>query len=298
MKTLKTIAIPLILFICAAGPSIAAEPKAFASPEAAVDAFIAAIRSYDLKELTGIFGGDSKRLFVSEDSVADKNQRDDFLRRYDESHEIKTQGEARVLVVGSDPWPLPIPLVRSGAGWSFDTNEGIEQIIDRRIGRNELSAIQTVLAVGDAQREYFQADHDGDEILEYAQTFRSSQGHRDGLYWQAGDGEPQSPIGELVADAAAEGYGPSDSAYHGYRYRLLPAQYVVNGNQIAGFAVLAFPVAYGDSGVMTFMLNHDGIVYEKDLGKNTGTEAGKIDSFNPKGWKQVSEKDRAPIPEG
>ena len=296
MKTLKTIAIVLILFIGAAGPSIAAEQKAYASPEAAVDAFIAAIRAYDLDALVEIFGDESKRLFVSEDPVADKNQREDFLRLYDESHELKPQGETRILVVGSDPWPLPIPLVRSKAGWTFDTGEGLEEIIDRRIGRNELSAIQTILAVGDAQREYFQADRDGDDVLEYAQSFRSSEGSKNGLYWQTGDGEPQSPIGEFVAEAAAEGYGPSDSAYHGYHYRLLPTQYVVNGNQIAGFAVLAFPAAYGDSGVMTFLLSHEGVVYEKDLGKNTAAEAAKIESFNPKGWKQVSEKDRTPIP--
>jgi hypothetical protein len=282
--------------------------KAYAVPQAAVDDFVAAIRNYDLEALLAIFGDDSQRLFVSEDPVADKNLREEFLRLYDEKHELTPQGEStRILLVGTGAWPLPVPLVRSREGWMFDTEAGIDEIIDRRIGRNELSAIQTCLAVGDAQREYFRRDHDGDDVLEYAQTFRSSLGLHDGLFWPAAEGEPQSPIGEFVARAAHEGYGPADSTYHGYRYRLLPSQgpaaaggaydYIVRGNQIGGFAVVAFPAAYGDSGVMTFMLSHEGIVYQKDLGKQTDREAQSMRSFNPKGWTKVDERDLRTIPE-
>jgi hypothetical protein len=206
---------------------------------------------------------------------------------------------------------MPIPLVKSSAGWTFDTAAGLDEIINRRIGRNELSAIQTCLAVGDAQREYYRHDRDGDGLLEYAQSFRSSLGLRDGLFWPAAEGEPQSPIGQLVATAAGKGYGPTDTSYQGYRYRLLTSQgpaapggaydYIVRGNQIGGFAVMAIPSAYGDSGIMTFVLSHSGVVYQKDLGENTETEAHNIKSFNPDGWTKVEEKDlqlvaEAPVP--
>ncbi|PYQ66126.1 MAG: hypothetical protein DMF53_04050 [Acidobacteria bacterium] len=177
-----------------------------------------------------------------------------------------------ILAVGNDPWPLPIPLVKAGSGWAFDTAAGIEEVINRRIGRNELSAIQTRLAVGDAQREYYRLDRDGDGILEYAQKFRSTPGKQDGLYWEVKEGEPASPIGEFVATASTEGYGPGSTAYHGYHFRLLTKQssaapggaydYMVQKKQIGGFAVVAFPAAYGDSGIMTFMLSHSGIVHQ------------------------------------
>ena len=307
MNKPATIAFVIASILSTSALAAAEKQKAYAEPQAAVDDFIAAIRDYDLGTLEKIFGEDSRRLFESEDPVADKNLREEFLALYDKSHELEPQGETRILSVGPDAWPLPIPLVKSSAGWRFDTGAGLDEIINRRIGRNELSAIQTCLAVGDAQHEYFRADRDGDDVLEYAQAFRSSQGNHDGLYWQVAEGEPPSPIGELVADAADEGYGPADSTYHGYRYRLLPAQgpaapggaygYVVGDNQIAGFAVVAYPAGYGDSGVMTFMLSHDGIVYQKDLGARTGTQVQNMKSFNPQGWKKVDEKDRAIIPE-
>ena len=307
---LTTIAIvtALILFTSASVASAATKGKAYALPQAAVDDFVAAIRAYDLDALLKIFGDDSKRLFESEDPVADKNMREEFLRLYDEKHELKAEGELkRILLAGNDPWPLPIPLVRSSAGWTFDTEAGIDEIINRRIGRNELSAIQSCLAAGDAQREYFQNDHDGDGVLEYAQAFRSTAGQQDGLYWQASEGEPQSPLGEFAARAADEGYEAANNAYHGYRYRLLTSQsaaapggaydYMVRGNQIGGFAVVAFPAAYGDSGVMTFMMSQEGTVYQKDLGDHTETEVFNMKSFNPSGWKKVDAKDMAIIPD-
>jgi DUF2950 family protein len=298
----------LILFTSASAPAAEPKVKAYASPQAAVDDFVGALRNYDLKALLAIFGNEAQRIFASEDPVADENLRKQFLALYDQKHELQSKGEStRIVLTGDDGWPMPIPLVKSTAGWTFDTAAGIEEIINRRIGRNELSAIQTCLAVGDAQREYFREDHDGDGILEYAQTLRSAPGLQDGLYWPAVTGESLSPLGEFVATAAEEGYGPGDSAYHGYRYRLLTRQgpaapggaydYMVRGNQIGGFAVVAYPAAYGDSGIMTFLLSHAGVVYQKDLGEHTESKALNMESFNPEGWTKVDKKDLAIIPE-
>jgi hypothetical protein len=313
MKTLHAratfaVVATLILFTSAFVAAAAAKQKAYATPEDAVEDFIAAVRNYNLETLVAIFGEESRRVFASEDPVADANQRQEFLRLYDEKHALtRRDDKTQILVAGADPWPFPIPLVKSGAGWTFDTEAGIEEIINRRVGRNELSAIQTCLAAGDAQREYYRRDRDGDGVLEYAQKFRSTVGLRDGLFWPGEEGEPQSPLGEFVATAAAEGYGPASAGYHGYRYRMLTAQgpaapggaydYLVRGDQIGGFAVLAYPEEYGDSGVMTFMVSHDGIVYQKDLGDDTETEANNIKSFNPEGWTKVEKKDLETIPE-
>jgi hypothetical protein len=293
-------------------PAMAAaapQGKVYATPEAAVEAFVGAVRKNDLETLSAVFGEGSERLFASEDPTADQNQRQEFLRNYDERHQIVALDEGtKTLLVGPDSWPLPIPLVKSGTGWAFDTLAGIEEIINRRVGRNELSAIQTCLAIADGQREYFRRDRDGDGILEYARKFRSTVGLQDGLYWHAEEGAPQSPIGELIATATAEGYGAGDTAYHGYRYKLLTAQggatapggaydYLAHDNLIGGFAVLAYPAAYGDSGVMSFLLSHSGVVYQKDLGEDTESEAKKTDSFNPDGWTKVTDQDIRTIPE-
>ena len=301
------IVIALILFISTSMSCTPPKGKAYASPEDAVEDFVGAVRNDDSGELVRVFGRDSKRLFTSEDPVADKNMRQDFLQLYDEKHELQPDGESRrILVVGADSWPMPIPLVKSVAGWTFDTKAGLEEIINRRVGRNELSAIQTCLAVGDAERDYYRDDHDGDNIFEYAQTFRSDPGKKNGLYWAVADGEPQSPIGELVATAQGEGYGKEDTAYHGYRYKILKSQgpaapgggydYMVRDNQIGGFAVVAFPADYDDTGVMTFMMSHEGTVYQKDLGEHTEDEVQKLTSFNPEGWEKVEPKDLEPIP--
>ena len=204
------------------------------------------------------------------DPVADQNVRLDFVQRYDIKHEIvEGRDGSRVLVVGTEGWPFPVPLVKSGSKWQFDTANGIEEIINRRIGRNELTTIQTCLAIGDAQREYYRRDRDGDGILEYAQKVASTVNRRDGLFWAVGDNEPPSPLGELIAAAAAEGYTMESPSYNGYHYRLLRSQgpsapggaydYMARDNQIGGFAVLAFPAIYGDSGIMTFMVSHAGI---------------------------------------
>ena len=302
------IATLLILFLPTLAAAAAPQGKAYTTPEAAVEAFVGAVRGYDLKTLLAILGEESERLFVSEDPTADQNQRQEFLRLYDERQElVSSDAETKVLVVGADSWPLPIPLVKSGTGWAFDAEAGLDEIINRRVGRNELSAIQTCLAVGDAQREYFRRDRDGDGILEYARKFRSTIGLRDGLYWPVEAGDPQSPIGEFVATASDEGYGPEDTAYHGYRYKFLTSQgpaanggaydYLARDNQIGGFAIVAFPASYGDSGIMTFLMSHEGIVYQKDLGENTDREVHNMASFNPEAWAKVDEKDTQPLTE-
>jgi len=285
-----------------------AKQKSFASAEEAVKAAIAAAKSNDDNELLAIFGADAKDLISSGDAVADKARRGRFLKAYDDKNQLVEEREKMVLVIGQQDWPFPIPVVKRGNGWVFDTEQGREEILNRRIGRNELSTIQVMLAVVDAQREYTMKDVDGDGLLEYAQTFRSDPGKKNGLYWETKPGEALSPLGPVVAQARKEGYvagagrkaGDRSIPYHGYYFRLLKAQdrnapggaydYVVKGNMIGGFALVAYPAQYNNSGVMTFIVNHDGVVYEKDLGKNTEKSAQTISRFDPdKTWTKVKE---------
>ena len=207
------------------------------------------------------------------------------------------------LVVGEEEWPFPIPIVKKGESWLFDTKAGKEELLNRRIGRNELNTIQTCLAYVDAQREYAMKDRDGDGLLAYAQKFWSTKGKKDGLYWEAKEGEEQSPLGLGAARAVREGYTPrkpgdKPSPFHGYFYRILKAQgknapggaydYVVKGKMIGGFALVAYPAEYGASGVMTFIVNHDGVVYEKDLGAETAKIASAMTKFDPdQTWKKA-----------
>lgn len=278
----------------------AAPQKSFSSTEEAVKAAITAAKNDDDKELIAIFGPGSTELLHSGDPVADKQRRAAFLKAYDEKNRLLTQGEDTILVVGKDDWPLPIPLVKKGNGWMFDAAKGKEEVLNRRIGQNELNTIQVVLAYVDAQREYAMKDRDGDGLLEYAQSFRSDGGKKNGLYWPAKSGEEQSPLGELAARAVKAGYKAADKPFpfHGYYYRILTAQgkdapggaysYIVKGSMIGGFGLVAYPAEYGNSGVMTFIVNHDGKVFEKDLGKNTATIAAGMKEYNPdKTWKEV-----------
>ena len=289
----------------------AQKAKTYKTPEKAVDAFVAAVRAGDTKTLTSIFGSESQRLFESGDTAADSKLRSQFLELYDQKHSFLTRSDgSKMLQVGSLEWPFPIPIAKSGSSWKFDTAAGLDEIINRRIGRNELSTIQTVLAIGDAQREYYAVDRDGDAILEYAQHFRSTVGLHDGLYWPT-DAQGcfgQSPLGQLVATASEEGYSAASNTYHGYRFKLMSAQgpaaqggaydYVARGNQIGGFAVAAWPADYGDSGIMTFIMNHSGVVYQKDLGADSQSIMEKMAAFDPgDGWTVVSDKDTAPMVE-
>jgi hypothetical protein len=283
------------------------EQKTFKSPEEAAKSLMDAVKSNDTKELLAIFGPAGKEIISSGDQVADKAGIEHFIKDYEEMSRLEKETDKKVtLIVGNREWPFPIPIVKKGETWAFDTMAGKEELLNRRIGRNELNTIQTCLAMVDAQQEYAMKDRDSDKVREYAQKFRSTQGKKDGLYWDAKEGEEQSPLGSLAARAVREGYGgrkPGDkpAPYHGYFYRILKAQgknapggaydYVVNGKMIGGFALVAYPAEYEASGVMTFIVNHDGVVYEKDLGKETGKIASAMTKYDPdKTWKKVEDQ--------
>ncbi len=281
-----------------------AKQKSFKSPEEAVKALVGAVKGNDIKELLMIFGPAGKELFSSGDEVADKAWRDRFVKAYEEMNKLVSENDKKVILhVGNGEWPYPIPVVKEGENWFFDTKAGKEEILNRRIGRNELNAIQVCLAYVDAQREYIMEDRDENKLLEYAQKFVSKKGQKNGLYWEAKEGEEQSPLGPLIAKAAVEGYTGKRplgrrNPYHGYHYKILKAQgknarggeydYVVNGKMIGGFALVAYPDEHGNSGVMTFIVNQDGVVYQSNLGKDTEKIARAMEKFDPdETWKKV-----------
>jgi hypothetical protein len=293
-----------ILIISGPVSAKALKQKTFGSPEAAFKAMVNAMKGCDTGELTVIFGPGGINLVSSGDDVADKTERDNFVRAYDEKNKIETiNGNKSILYVGNNDWPMPIPVVKNGNGWRFDTKAGKEEIIQRRIGRNELNTIQTCQAYVDAQLEYAPGDYDGDGLFEYAQKLLSTPGKKDGLYWETKEGEQKSPLGAFVAVAAREGYFSKDgkskpAPFRGYYYRILKEQgkdapggaysYVANGKMIGGFALVACPALYRNSGVMTFIVNKDGQVYQKDLGRNTAKIAQAIKAYNPdKTWKKA-----------
>jgi hypothetical protein len=281
----------------------AVKQKGFASAEEAVKAAITAVKSNNDKEVLAIFGTEAKDVMFSGDPVSDKQRREKFISAYDQKNTLAKEGDKMVLIVGEKDWPFPIPLVKQGEQWFFDTKAGKEEILNRRIGQNELDTIQTMLAIVDAQREYAMKDRDGDGLHEYAEKSWSDPGKKNGLYWETKEGEEPSPLGELVAQARAEGYSRGGSKskpvpVHGYYFRMLKKQgknapggafdYVVKGNQIGGFAVVAYPATYGNSGVMTFMVNHEGVVYQKDLGRSTEQKTKAMTSFDSdKTWTKV-----------
>ncbi len=296
----------VLLLAAAVNPVSAAngaKQKSFATPEEAVQQLAAAVKVDDAKTLLQILGPGAKALISSGDAVADKKGRERFTKAYSEASKLEKSGDAKmVLSIGKDEWPFPVPLMKDATGWHFDANQGKEEILNRRIGRNERHAIQAALAYVDAQREFYLRNPQGDKLLQYAQKFMSTSGKRDGLYWPAGASEQASPLGPLYAAARAEGYGKNENgkhqAYHGYFYRILKGQgpnarggaydYVAQGRMIGGFALIAYPAEYGNSGVMTFIVNHDGTVYEKDLGPESAGLARKISKFDPdKTWKPL-----------
>ena len=281
-----------------------AKQKNFKSPEEAVKSLVDAVKRDDTKELLAIFGTAGKEIIFSGDEVADRRGRDRFVKAYEEMNELVKEDDKRIILrVGIEDWPFPIPIVKVSENWCFDTREGKEEILNRRIGRNELNAVQVCLAYVDAQREYVLKDRDGDKLLEYAQKFISRKGEKNGLYWEAKEGEPQSPLGPLIAKAAVEGYTGKRpvgkrNPYHGYYYKILKSQgknapggeydYIVKGKMIGGFALVAYPAEYGNSGVITFIVNQDAVVYEKDLGKDTEKIAAAMKKFDPdKTWKKM-----------
>ena len=275
-----------------------AAQREFASAEEAVDALLAATRADDAGGLLAILGPRGAKLIHSGDPIADRDGRERFIAAYEQSHRLEYEGPKQaVLLVGADDWSLPIPLVHERGGWRFDTRAGEQQIIDRRVGRNELNVIEVCRAYVLAQREYADLQASAGGERQYAQRFLSHPGQRDGLYWPATGEEAESPLGPLVAQARAEGYvnekpGSGPHPYYGYYYRILTRQgahasggasnYIgADGHMSGGFALLAYPAAYGDSGVMTFIVNQNGIVRQKNLGPHTAKLARAIEEYDP-----------------
>ena len=301
---MKFLAIALAL-ACAATPAQAAPPaqKTFASPELAASALADAVRAADVNALLAVVGPESKSWIFTGDAVSDRADWKTFLTAYDKKHAIEKDGEARaILSLGEGDWPFPAPLVNKNGKWSFDAAAGREEVTNRRVGSNELGAIQTMLAIVEAERVYAASDADRNGRTDYAAKFISTPGKKDGLYWESKPGEPESPLGPLVGAASAQGYSTKASSkprpYYGYIYRIVTAQgkdapggaydYLVNGRLFGGFAVVAYPSSYGVSGVKTFIVNHEGIVYEKDLGEATGTKAAALKTYNPdKTWQKA-----------
>jgi hypothetical protein len=302
----RIMVVVVVAVLCSIGSIHGAtvKQKQFASPEEAVKAFITAIKANDNDELLAIFGPPGKALIFSWDEDRDRAARARFEKAYDEMNQLESKDAKRVILhVGSQDWPFPIPIVKHGNSWYFNTIEGSQEILNQRIALDELGAIQVCLALVDAQKEYASRDRTGDGVLQYAQKFVSEPGKKDGLYWPAGVGEEPSPLGPLVAEAIAEGYGRPPSAdkpacFHGYFYRILTQQgknasggardYLARGKMIGGFALVAYPVEYGNSGVMTFVVNQDRVVYQKDLSKKTPQTAKAMKSFDPdKTWEKA-----------
>jgi hypothetical protein len=294
--------------LLAAAHAHAAGARRFASPEEAAQALITAARAGDSAAILAVLGPDAKELVRSGDAAADREARGRFVKAWGERNELAKAGDGMaLLVIGKDEWIFPIPMVKDASGWYFDTKEGKEEILNRRIGRNELSAIKAVRAYVDAQREYYLRNPQNDKLLQYAQKFASSKGRRDGLYFPVKAGEPPSPLGPLFdrLQGGAKGGAAKRTPYYGYYYRILKGQgpdapggafsYMAQGRMIGGFALVAWPAAYGNTGVMTFLVNYDGILYQKDLGPGTAAAVRKMTLFNPdQTWKSVSTDQRRP----
>ncbi len=282
--------------------SAAHAQQSFKSPEDAVEALASATKDNWPKGVINVLGPDADEIVSSGDKVADEAMREKFLAAYQAKHQVTMEGDNKaVVIIGPEDFPFPIPLTRKGAAWRFDTAAGRLEILYRRIGRNELNAIQSCLAYVDAQNEYAEKDRAAAGSATYAQRIVSQPGKKDGLYWPAAPGEEESPLGELVAHAATEGYavGAGRIPFHGYYYKILTRQgplaaggevdYIVRGKMIGGFALVAYPAEYGNSGVMTFVVNYAGTVFQKDLGERTARLAERMTSFNPdQTWKKVS----------
>ena len=270
--------------------------KSFATPEEAARALAAAYQKGDSKAVAETLGDKAGRLVFSGDPVIDRHERAWFLSLYQEGHEVAAEGKNRaVLQLGKDGQPYPIPLIKKEARWRFDTSEGHEDLLNRRISKSELTALNLVSDFVDAQREYHQRDHNGSGTPEYAQRFRSTAGRKDGLYWEGASEKAEGPIAKLMEAATKEGYLPAKEGelpvYRGYVYKMLTAQgplasggareYIVNGRMTEGFALVAFPVRYGVSGIMTFLVNQDGVIYQKDLGPKTVETGRQMTRFDP-----------------
>ena len=277
--------------------------KTFASPGDAILAIYNAVKSNDTQTITAIFGSNASPILHSGDDVADRNRAVNFIAKYEQMHRIVQEPDQTVtLYIGAENWPMPIPLVKNSAGaWYFDTETGKQEILYRRVGTNENDAIEILHSLVAAQRDYASTLHDGSKSTNYAAKFISDTGMQNGLYWKTGDNDPPSPIGPLLVSAADEGYTRKEgqqTPFHGYYYRILTKQgsaakggardYMVDGKLARGFAFVGYPAEYRNSGVMTFIVNQDGVVYQKDLGPDTAQTATGISAYNPeKSWDPV-----------
>jgi hypothetical protein len=299
--TPKVAVVALLLAVCFPATSFAqqAGQKTFSSAEQASEAFVQATRNNDEKTLLSILGPDGKQIVSSGDDAEDGEGRVNFVKRYEEMHRlVKEPDGTTVLYIGAHNWPTPIPLVKKGESWYFDTNAGKREILYRRIGRNEISAIRVCQELVAAEKEYSAAHK------EYARRIFSDEGQRDGLYWKSAAGEPQSPIGPLVAAAVPESTGERKAAsatpYRGYYFRILTGEkkdsqaksYVRNGKMTEGFAFVAYPAEYRSSGVMSFIVNEDGVVYEKDMGPKTRLTAKSLREYTVSGWQKSDGQER------
>jgi Protein of unknown function (DUF2950) len=304
MRTIKWRACALMVALLLTSRASAQPAKVFASPEDAVKALIGAAKAGQIADLTTILGAEGKQLIDSSDAATARQNRRVFIVATGEQWHLEDAAPNRkTLVIGNEDWPFPVPLVKEESGWRFDTAAGSEEVIARRIGRNELAVIATVHAYVTAQRRYAEQAHDGNPSGVHATRFASDPGKENGLYWPAKDGQQRSPLGDLVAQAAAEGRAvggerSQPSPFHGYYFRILLSQgsaakggkkqYVAKGVMSGGFALVAWPAQYDVTGVMTFVVNQDGVVYEKDLGPDTDAAARKMTAYNPdKSWRQV-----------
>jgi hypothetical protein len=325
MQSLASFFLAAVLLMTATLPARATaadqgKQSVFATPDEAKQALVNAAKNKDRAALAQIFGPDNDKL-LSGDPVQDQHELEQFAAALEQSANLEPAagGNKATLTIGDNHWPFPIPLVKQGDQWHFDTTAGMEEILNRRVGENELSAIATCRAYVLAQWEYFtEGDHDNDGVAEYAEHFSSSPGQKDGLYWETGEGEKPSPMGSLVAAARLEGYSNTGKGrqaegakekgkaphqrtpYHGYYFRILKSQgphapggkysYIINGNMIAGYALIAYPDKWGSSGVMTFIVNQQGRVYQKNLGADTAKIAAAIKDYDPDStWKLVKE---------
>jgi Protein of unknown function (DUF2950) len=295
----------LWLGVAQAAPANAPEQqRSFASPEEAVTAFVAALRDHKEADLRAILGPEGDRVIDSGDRYADQELHERFVALYDEKHAIDRRGPGRAeLDVGANDWPLPIPLVKSDGRWTFDAKSGAQAIVDRRIGRNELSAIRTLLACVEAQRDYFERAKQANGTGVYATRLVSTEGHHDGLYWPVGEGESESPLGPLIDAARDAGYpgelvGGKPIPYEGYYFRVLSKQgpngdggaksYIRSGRMTGGFALIAWPAVFESTGIMTFIVGPDGDVYQNDLGPETARIARQMTTFDPDlSWSRV-----------
>jgi hypothetical protein len=297
--------LPLIIVLAACSKSNKPSFRVFASPEDASTALMEAAKSGDQNALLAIFGTESKAIIFSGDAVQDKAAVDKFNVAYGVMHRWRKMPDGKqVLLIGADNFPFPIPLKKGDGGqWFFDTAAGKEEILTRRIGRNELAVIEVCGAVADAQAEYFSQPHDGGSKGQFALKFISDTGKQNGLYWESPEGQPKSPLGPLAAFATAEGYSTkpnSHTPFHGYYFHMLARQgahapggakaYVVNGKMVGGFAFVAYPAEYGNSGIMTFIINQDGVLLQRDLGTTTAETATAMTEFDPDaGWSPVQQ---------